>query len=280
MGRLPARKRRNPLLSPDPRPGADLRLKLEGSLAERDFPELVHDLHRERVTGLLTLTHAGVGRSVTVQEGRLVFASSSSPDDRLGELLLRRGQISLRQYVDAGNAVVPGKRLGAILVEQAVLTPKGLIRAVVEHTQEIIYGAFQWTEGHYRFKLGSSSPEAITLKISTPDLILEGVRRIESWGRIARGVGGLDARYARADHYEATLAEMSLSLERLSLLTGLNGILDVEAICNASTLSDFEVCRTLWAFRVLGVIQRVGAPQARRSPEVEDEGLGSVLGQE
>jgi hypothetical protein len=220
-----------------------------------------------------------VGRSVTVQEGRLVFASSSSPDDRLGELLLRRGQISLRQYVDAGNAVVPGKRLGAILVEQAVLTPKGLIKAVVEHTQEIIYGAFQWTEGHYRFNLGSSSAEAITLKISTPDLILEGVRRIESWGRIARGVGGLAARYARADHYEATLAEMSLSLERLSLLTGLNGTLDVEAICNASTLSDFEVCRTLWAFRVLGVIQRVDAPQARRPPEVEDEGLGSVLGQ-
>ena len=28
----------------------------------------------ERSTGVLTLTHAGVGRSVTVQEGRLVFA--------------------------------------------------------------------------------------------------------------------------------------------------------------------------------------------------------------
>jgi len=254
-------------------------LKPEGSLAERDFPELVHDLHRERATGLLTLAHAGVGRSVTVQDGRLVFASSSSPDDRLGELLLRRGQISLRQYIDAGRAIVPGKRLGAILVEQGVLTPKGLVRAVVEHTQEIIYGAFQWTEGHYRFRVGTSSSEAITLKISTPELILEGIRRIESWSRVARGAGGIEARYARSEQYEATLAQMSLSFEKLSLLTELNAALNVEAICHTSTLSDFDVCRTLWAFRVLGVVRRLDAPQAT-APQAEDEGLGAVLGQE
>lgn len=252
-------------------------VKLEGSLAERDFAELVHQLYKERVTGLLTLTHIGVGRAITVLDGRLVFASSSSPDDRLGELLLRRGQLSLRQFVDAGKAIAPGKRLGAILVEQGALTPKGLVRAVVEHTQEIVYAAFQWTEGHYRFQAGTSSPEAITLKISTPELILEGIRRIESAGRVLAGVGGISARYERADDYEATLAQMSLSFEKLSILTGLNGTLDVEAICRDSTLSDFEVCRTLWAFRVLGVVRCVDAVEKGCRPPVEDEGLGSVL---
>jgi hypothetical protein len=254
-----------------------LSLKPEGSLAGRDFAELVHDLHRERSTGLLTLTHVGVGRSVLVQEGRLVFASSSSPDDRLGELLLRQGQISLRQYVDAGKAIGPGKRLGAILVEQGVLTPKGLVKGVVEHTQEIIYGAFQWTEGHYRFQPGTSPPEAITLKISTPDLIIEGIRRVQSWSRISRGVGDLTARYERADDYEATLAQMGLSFEKLSILTSLNGTQDVEAICSTSTLPDFEVCRTLWAFRVLGVIRRVDVVQPQAQTPGEDEGLGFVL---
>jgi hypothetical protein len=251
-------------------------LKAEGGLAERDFSELVHDLHKERATGLLTLTHVGVGRGVLVQEGRLVFASSSSPDDRLGELLLRRGQISLRQYVDAGSAIAPGKRLGAVLVEQGVLTPKGLVKAVVEHTQEIIYGAFQWTEGRYRFQPGNTPPEAITLKMSTPDLIIEGIRRIESWSRIVRGAGDLAARYERADDYEAALAHMSLSFEKLSILTSLNGTQSVEAICSEATLPDFEVCRTLWAFRVLGVIRRVDAPAQPEGP-AEDEGLGVAL---
>jgi hypothetical protein len=254
-------------------------MKLQGSLAQRDFPELIHELSEHRWTGVLTLTHAGVGRSVTVQQGRMVFAASTSPDDRLGELLLRQGRISLRQYSDAGRVVAPGKRLGAILVEQGVLTPKDLVRAVVEHTQEIIYGAFQWTEGQYRVQEGAVPAESITLKISTPDIIVEGIRRIDSWQRIQRAVGGLGARYERSADYEDVLRSMNPSLEKLSLLTGLNEPTTLEALCHESTLSDFEVCRTLWAYKVIGVVRPLDAPPA--APRVqEDEGLGLVLPQE
>jgi hypothetical protein len=251
-------------------------MKTQGSLAERDFPDLLQALHEKRWSGLLTLTHVGVGRSVSVQEGRLVFASSSSPDDRLGELLLRQGRISLRQYVDAGHAVAPGKRLGTVLVEHGLLTPKDLVKAVIEHTQEIIYGAFQWTEGQYRLQEGASAAEAITLKISTPDVILEGIRRIESWTRISRGAGGISARYERSPDYERVLSLMTLSFEKLSLLTGLNDQADVEALCRDSTLSDYDVCRTLWAFRVIGVVRRVDPPDQPR-PVAVDEGLDLVL---
>jgi hypothetical protein len=253
-------------------------MKTQGSLAESDFPDLLHALHERRWSGLLTLTHVGVGRSVSVHDGRLVFASSSSPDDRLGELLLRQGRISLRQYVDAGKAIAPGKRLGTVLVEQDILSPKDLVKAVVEHTQEIIYGAFQWTEGQYRLQEGASAAEAITLKISTPDIILEGIRRIESWTRIHRGAGGIAARYQRHPQYEAVLPQMTLSFEKLSLLTALHDVVEVERLCRESSLSDYDVCRTLWAFRVIGVVRRVDAPpQARPVALDEGEGLDMVL---
>jgi hypothetical protein len=251
-------------------------LEPEGSLAAHDLPDLVQELQQLRWTGALTLTQVGVGRSVTVQDGRMVFASSSSPDDRLGELLLRRGRITLRQYVDAGRAIVPGKRLGAILVEQGLLSPKELVRAVVEHTQEIIYGCFQWTEGRYRLAAGVPGPETITLKMSTPDLIVEGIRRIESWTRIDRAVGGLDARYARADGCEAVLSGMDLPAEKLALAT-FGGTQTVESLCAGSGLGDFEVCRTLWAFRVIGVVQRRDAATVVESALADDEGLGAVL---
>jgi hypothetical protein len=250
-------------------------MKTEGSLVQNDFPELVQHLHERRWTGVLTLTHVGIGRSVAVQDGRMVFASSSSPDDRLGELLLRRGRLTLRQFVDAGRALVPGKRLGTVLVEQGILSPKELVRAVVDHTQEIIYSAFQWTEGRYRLQEGVTS-EAITLNISTPDLIMEGIRRIDSWVRVDRAVGGLAAQYEKAEGSEPIAAKMALSEEKLRLLTGLSGVLDVETICASSPLKDFETCQTLWAFRVIGLVRRMDTP-----PEVaiapEDDGLGSVL---
>ena len=252
-------------------------MRSEGSLAARDLAEIVHELSERRWTGLLIVSNGGVGKNLTIQDGRMVFASSSSPDERLGELLLRRGRISLRQYVDAGAALAPGKRLGAVLVEQGVLTPKDLVKAVVDQVQEIIYGGFQWTEGQYRLNEGAISAESITLKISSPDIILEGIRRIEAWSRIERAVGGPGARYERAGGYEETLRSMTLTFEKLALLTGLNGTRSVEALCQESSLPDFEVCRTLWAFRVIGVVRRVDAGARPSRPQAMDEGLGLVL---
>jgi hypothetical protein len=247
----------------------------EGSLVQRDFADLVQDLAERRWTGVLTLTNGGVGRSVTVQDGRLVFASSSSPDDRLGELLLKRGRISLRQFVDAGKAIAPGKRLATILVEQGVLEPRDLVRGVVDQTQEIIYGAFQWTEGRYRFQEGTTA-ETITLNISTPDLIVEGIRRIEAWSRIDRAVGGIGARYDRPGGYETVAAKMDLAEEKLKLLTRISEERIVEDLCAESSLPDIDVCRTLWAFRVIGLVRLLDPPR-RTKPEIEDDGLGMVL---
>jgi len=250
-------------------------MKPEGSLAEHDVPELVQQVHESRWTGTLALTCAGVGKNVHVQDGRLVFASSTSPDERLGELLLRRGAVTLRQLAEAGKDVKPGKRLGTILVERELLSPKGLVKAVTDQTQEIIYGAFLWTEGHYRLQDQAASSEAITLKISTPEIILEGIRRIEAWSRIDRGVGGLQARYARADRYDEALRGLVLLPEKLSILTNLEGERTVDEICGDSKLGSFEVCRMLWAYRVIGVVRRMDTPAPR--PEAEDEGLGFVL---
>ena len=249
----------------------------EGSLVRHDLAEIVHALYLKRWSGQLILCNGGIGKNLTFQEGRMVFASSSSVDERLGELLLRRDRISLRQYADAGAAVAPGKRMGQVLVEQGVLTPKDLVKAVVEQTQEIIYGAFQWTEGQYRLQSGAASAESITLNISTPDIILEGIRRIEAWSRIARAVGGPETGYERAADYERVLGSMTLSFEKLSLLTTLHGSRSVEALCHESCLPDLDVCRTLWAFQVIGVVRRVDGA-ARPAPRaVEDDGLGLVF---
>jgi len=228
-----------------------------GRVTDHEFADLIREVYSRRWSGLLTLNHMSMEKSVRVQEGRLVFAFSSARDDRLGELLLRRGRITLHQYVDASRAMGKGLRLGTVLVEQGALDARELVKVVMDHTQEIIYSAFQWTEGLYHFTEGGQASEPIMLKMSTPDVILEGIRRVDLWSRIERAVGPMETRYVRARGYEKVLSEMTLSLEKLSLLTGLDTEQDVGTICKNSTLSHFEVCRTLWAYRVIGVVQRL-----------------------
>jgi hypothetical protein len=229
-----------------------------GRLQDHEFPDLVREVYGRRWTGMLTLNHTGAEKSIRVQEGRLVFASSSIPDDRLGELLLRRGRITLQQYVEAGQQVRKGgKRLGAILVEMGALDARELVKVVVDHTLEIIYGAFQWTEGHYHFTEGTGAAEDIVLKLSTPEIILEGIRRIDRWSRIERAVGGPETRYQRVDGYQTLVPQMTLSPDKMALLTGLTGVQDLGAICRQSALPHFEVCRTMWAYRVIGAVVRL-----------------------
>ena len=245
-----------PAAGPATTPGAE-ELPSTGSLAEHDFPDLIHTLFVRRWTGTIELHRGRVDTSVQVTGGRLAFASSTNKDERLGELLLRREKITLQQYYDAGKAIRKGKRLGAILVEQGALEPRDLVKVVVDHTREVIYSVFQWTEGFYRLKEGPDpSAESITLKLSTAEIIMEGIGRIQAWSRIEQGVGGPDARYIRADDYQERLREMTLTPDRLLIVGDLGGERDVASICKASKLGDFEVCRTLWALRVIGILHQ------------------------
>ena len=111
-------------------PAPSAPLEASGRLADREFADIIHDVHARRWTGLITLNHLGVEKSVRVEDGQLVFASSSSRDDRLGDVLLRRGGITLDQYIAAGNAVTRNKRLGTVLVEQGALDPREMVKGL------------------------------------------------------------------------------------------------------------------------------------------------------
>ena len=56
--------------------------------------------------------------------GRVVYARSSDPDERLGEDLLLRGKITVRQYLEASRLIAPGRRLGTILSSSARSSPR------------------------------------------------------------------------------------------------------------------------------------------------------------
>jgi hypothetical protein len=247
-------------------------VKTEGKLAEQDVPDLVRELGRQRWTGRLQLERPRERIGMSVEEGRFMFASSSDPDYRLGPRLLRRGAISLRQLEDAGHAMSSGKRLGTVLVERGLLQPKELVQGVLDQTRDIILHAFHWTDGAYRLEAGASPGETITLKMSTPQLVLDGVSQIEAWSRVERGCGGLAARYAPVPGTDALFKQLTLDVDQAALLKAVKEPRDVESLCAESVLNDFEVCRNLWAFRVIGLVRKI-----EETTPLDEDGLEYVL---
>lgn len=245
---------------------------LRGGLDTTSLPRLLRALVRGRKTGQLRLGRGRVIKTVSLSEGRFVFATSTDPDDRLGELLLRKGLIGYRVLEESVHAIKAGKRQGAYLVESGVLSKQDLAEGVVEHVQEIIFSLFLWEEGEYAFLEGEpSARELVVLRRPPGDLVREGIRRIGKWSRIRAGVGGLSQRYALSADSTALMSSLSLLQEEVALIGGLDGTMTLEQICAGTRgQRDFLVCRMVWGLWAAGLLDRV--PQDReRSEELSDD---------
>ena len=243
-----------------------------GNLAKRDVADIIWQLHVDGWSGQLVLASGEYRRRITVQEGWLVFATSAHRDDRLGAFLLRTGRIRWRDFAEASRLVAPGKRLGGILVERGALAAEDLFKVVVDQTRELICSTFPWDHGSYVLEPPAATEESITLKVSTHEVILEGIRRVTSLTRIERGLGDLESRFRRIAGTSA-LGALSFTAGERALLAGLETPLSIEAICESTEITDFETCRSLWAFRLIGLIE-----SADSEPGIDDDGLGMVLG--
>ncbi len=238
---------------------------LRRSLQEVSLPALLRPLVRQKRTGVLRMTRGAITKTVYLSEGRLIFATSADPDDRLGERLLVKGLITYRNYEDSVRALRAGKRQGTILVENGAIRSKDLIAGVTEQVQEIIYSLFGWEEGECEFVEGNlPSREVIVLRMSTGDLILEGIRRIHSWSRIRTGVGPLDQKYTLNGEATSLVGGLSLPKLEMNLVATLDGPAILEEICASTRQSDFLVCRAVWGLWAAGILDRI--PQDVEAP--------------
>lgn len=230
-----------------------------GRIGPLTLPSLIHDVCEERNTGVLSVREGEVEKSVYVEQGRIVFARSNDMEDRLGSLLIKRGMVSLNAMEKAVRvAQETGKRLGGVLVEGHHIRPQDLTWGVREQVKEIVVGLFRWTRGAYEISLGPlPTEEVITLKMSTGDIILEGVKGISEWVRIQLAVGGLQAEYQVSPRLDELGRTMSLSLDEWTLLSRCEGPVSLAVLCDTSPMKDFDICRMVWAFTVVGMLRRL-----------------------
>ncbi len=246
---------------------------LRGTLETASLPEILRPIIQAKKTGVLRLTRGKILKTIYISEGRLIFATSTDPDDRLGEMLLRKGRITYKALEESVLGIAIGKRQGTLLVESGAIRSKDLIDGVTEQVQQIVYSLFRWFEGLYEFLEGDlPSREVIVLRMSTADLMMEGTRRVEEWSLIRRAVGGIDQQYAFGPDSQARMTGMSLQKDELNLVATIDGILTLEEICSAARHSDFLVCRTVFGLWAAGVLDRVPQDRARlEAPKEETE---------
>ena len=248
-------------------------LSIQGSLSEASLPELLASIGRSRETGVLNFHDMGRWKTIYFREGQVVFATSNLQDDRLGEFLLKQGRITVRQFLEASKLIKPGKRLGAVLVDQDILSPDELFVAINQHVLEIVYSLFEWSRGEYEFVMKDLSAEGpVSLDLSTEKVILEGIRRLRDFTRVYSGVGTVDTVLRHSPAADSLVYKLELDEDESQILSLVNGRLTVEQILTMSYLSNFETLRILYGLVAAGVLERGGAEGTQpRQVEMEYE---------
>jgi Domain of unknown function (DUF4388) len=237
-------------------PEEDDDLTIRGDLENSSVAELLRSLLASGETGILTLRDGEVTKSIYIQGGRVVFAASTNPDERLGEMLLVQGKIGVRAYLEASKLIRPGRRLGAILVELDALEPEELLPSVEAQVKELLMELFTWTHGSYELVIKEMDPrDLVIVNIPTENLILEGIRRCRAWSQVIRGIGDIESVPVQTGNTDIAY-KLDMAAEEQEILSHVNGVSTIEQICDVSYLSHFETCRILWALSVLGVVRR------------------------
>lgn len=258
----------------------DENLSISGDLAETTVPDLIRSIVRSGESAIVTLEVPQRADSIYLHEGRIVFAASTDPDLGLAETLLRMGELDIRQYESALERVVVARRIGATLIELGYLQPEELSRAAERQASAIVLGAMAYRQGSYTIEFTSQFPEGIvTLPLATERLILDGVRRIEYWSLIRRGVGRLDRAIEQTPGADTRLFHLDLTDDETHVLNLLSDAQTVEELCSRSYLSNFETLRTVWGLLAVNLVHdaEVTAVDEKREAERSEYELEALV---
>ena len=168
-------------------------MALQGTLQDFALPEIFQLIGTQRKTGVLTLDNNREKVSLKFLEGQIVGAETTSvaTEDRLGELLVRTGQISqdqLKQALALQKQTL--RRLGHILIEQKAIDQDQLVEALRVQSSQVVYRLFRWRAGDYSFAASDSVEydRNHCAPISSETVLMEGARMMDEWPLIERRI--------------------------------------------------------------------------------------------
>lgn len=255
---------------------------LRGNLSALPLAELIVHLRRSAATGILSVEFEGTRKAVYFREGRVSFATSNSPNDRLGETLLRMGKISVEEYDASVKQISHGKRQGKALIEMGAMGPRDLWDGLETQVRDIVFSLFEWSEGEFSFDATTlPQKEKVTVSFDALELLLEGLRRIDP-------EGALKGRYPDPALILSCVRDAETSLleayER-HVLSLVDGQRSVEEVCRESEIGEAETQKSLYALfcggfvRVSGrKIRTVYPPETRDPAEAAVAAYNSMYG--
>jgi Domain of unknown function (DUF4388) len=234
-------------------------MALVGNIRDFGLSDFLYLVDRGYKTGCLHLARSGDVASLYFDKGKLVTATRNSVVMPSADLLVTKGKISPEQ---AERATLvqrndSGANVSHVLIDLKFIAPDDLQRVLQQHIEESVYTLFGWPEGDFRFEQ-NQRPDPESLVMPTPlaveHLIMEGVRRIDEWGRIRDRIPSSDMIVKFIDQPGEKAKGINLAPEEWRVFARINGKDSLAEITRKTNMTEFDVCRIVYGFLTAGLV--------------------------
>jgi hypothetical protein len=243
--------------------------QLTGPLSQASVVQVLRAVFIRGLSGHLVFARGDETISLRFISGHVVSGSSEPVPGRVGEVLVRSGLLE-RALLDPAlaRAAGQGRRLGPVLVEQELATREQVEEALRLQVCSVLSDALSWGGGSFRFEPNASLPplEEVSLRISTPQLILQAVNSLDSL-TVRELLGDPDRLVSAVKDPPVRLEAMTLSPGDAFILSRADGDLTARELLGITPLPPETVERSLLALLSLGVVEyrpRHARPSAPR----------------
>ena len=138
-----------------------------GMLGISSFENLLLSLADNKWTGKITTVVGDAAKHVYISNGRLVFAASNQIDDRMGEVIYRKGMISLDDMMDAAVLVTKESKFGQVCLEKDTFTNEDLWLALRAQIMTVVKSVFMYSHVSFSLEPMVKAPTEVALWEST-----------------------------------------------------------------------------------------------------------------
>jgi hypothetical protein len=242
---------------------------MAGLVEEVGIVDLLSFFNMFRRSGLLHFNLTGGCKSLYFQNGEIVYATSTFAEEEIGEILYGLGKFD-REILHGARQFANGEiPLGKILADQGIISSQDLWAATKNQVETITYNLFAFHEGCYVYtNVKPDEDKIISLSMTTQNLIMEGLRRVDERAVYMQKVKSLDAVPVATGKVPNDLDSVS---QRMVALVQ-SGVSDVNELLRRSGSGEFD------ALRLLSQLVERGVVNMEEAPTVAVEGvLGEVV---
>ena len=235
-------------------------MALVGNIRDFGLSDFLYLVDRGYKTGCLHLTRGNDTASLFFEQGKLVTASRGNKLQPGTDLLVGKGKLTETQAQEAMQAQRNngGANLSHVLIDYRILGTDDIQRVLQQHIEESVYTLFGWPDGDFRFEQNQRpAPEMLVMPtpLAVEHLIMEGVRRIDEWGRIKDRIASTDLVVRFLEQPMEKAHGIQLAPAEWRVFARINGKDTLAEIARKTNMSEFDVCRIVYGFLTAGLVE-------------------------